>query len=116
MRIIIIHIYVLIKYNFDMKNLWFLLFLIIFNIQSSCELAENKNRTIVAGGSLTEIVYFLNEQQRLVAVDITSNYPEIATTLPSIGYVRTLSTEGVLSLDPNLILGEEDMGLSLIHI
>ena len=114
MRIIIIHIYVLIKYNFDMKNLWFLLFLIIFNIQSSCELAENKNRTIVAGGSLTEIVYFLNEQQRLVAVDITSNYPEIATTLPSIGYVRTLSTEGVLSLDPNLILGEEDMGPPLV--
>ena len=114
MRIIIIHIYVLIKYNFDMKNLWFLLFLIIFNIQSSCELAENKNRTIVAGGSLTEIIYFLNEQQRLVAVDITSNYPEIATTLPSIGYVRTLSTEGVLSLDPNLILGEEDMGPPLV--
>ena len=29
---------------------------------------------------------------------------------PSIGYVRALSTEGVLSLNPTLIIGENDMG------
>ena len=44
------------------------------------------------------------------AVDITSNYPLVAKELPSIGYVRALSAEGVLSLSPSLILGEDDMG------
>ena len=78
--------------------------------QADCSLAKDKSRIIVAGGSLTEIMFFLEEQKNLVAVDITSNYPAQATTLPSIGYVRALSTEGVLSLSPTLILGEEDMG------
>ena len=114
MRIIIIHIYKFIKYNFDMRNVCLAILIIIFDIQSSCEEAINKSRIIVAGGSLTEIIYFLNEQEKLVAVDITSNYPEKATELPSIGYVRSLSTEGVLSLNPNLILGEEDMGPPLV--
>jgi len=97
-----------------MRNLLFLLFIVVLNIQPSCFAAKSFDKTIVAGGSLTEIIYFLNEEEKLVAVDITSNYPEKATELPSIGYVRTLSTEGVLSLDPNLILGEEDMGPPLV--
>ena len=97
-----------------MRNLLILLFIVVLNIQPSCFAAKSFDKTIVAGGSLTEIIYFLNEEEKLVAVDITSNYPEKATELPSIGYVRTLSTEGVLSLDPNLILGEEDMGPPLV--
>jgi len=97
-----------------MRNVCLAILIIIFDIQSSCEEAINKSRIIVAGGSLTEIIYFLNEQEKLVAVDITSNYPKKATELPSIGYVRSLSTEGVLSLNPNLILGEEDMGPPLV--
>ena len=97
-----------------MRNLLILLFIVVLNIQPSCFAAKSFDKTIVAGGSITEIIYFLNEEEKLVAVDITSNYPEKATELPSIGYVRTLSTEGVLSLDPNLILGEEDMGPPLV--
>ena len=97
-----------------MRNLLILLFIVALNIQPSCFAAKSFDKTIVAGGSLTEIIYFLNEEEILVAVDITSNYPEEATELPKIGYVRTLSTEGVLSLDPNLILGEEDMGPPLV--
>ena len=93
-----------------------LIFFLTFSAlqQADCSLAKDKSRIIVAGGSLTEIVFFLEEQKNLVAVDITSNYPAQATTLPSIGYVRALSTEGVLSLNPTLILGEEDMGPSLV--
>ena len=30
--------------------------------------------------------------------------------MPSIGYVRALSTEGVISLAPSLVIGEDDMG------
>ena len=77
---------------------------------ATCEPAEDASRIAVAGGSLTEIIYLLGAEDRLVAVDTTSNYPEAATALPSVGYVRNLSAEGLLSLNPTLILGEDDMG------
>jgi iron complex transport system substrate-binding protein len=67
-------------------------------------------RIAVAGGSITEVIYLLGESQRLVAADRTSNYPAEARALPSIGYVRALSAEGVLSVEPTLVLGEHDMG------
>ena len=59
---------------------------------------------------MTEIIYLFGEEDRLVGVDLTSNYPAEATELPSVGYVRNLSVEGLLSLQPTLILGEDDMG------
>ena len=68
------------------------------------------SRIAVAGGSITEILYFLDQQDRIVATDTTSNYPPEALSRPSVGYVRSLSTEGLLSLDPTLVLGEHDMG------
>ena len=76
----------------------------------SCNQADDSSRVTIAGGSLTEIVYLLEQENKLVAVDITSNFPEEAKQLPSIGYVRALSAEGVLSLSPSLILGEDDTG------
>ena len=75
-----------------------------------CETASNTEKVVVAGGSLTEIMYYLGLQQKIVALDVTSSYPKEAKKLPSIGYVRALSTEGVLSLDPTLVIGENDMG------
>ena len=87
-------------------------FLILFSsvIYSSCNKATDTSRITVAGGSITEIIYALGQEENLIAVDITSNFPKQATELPSIGYVRALSAEGVLSLSPSLILGENDMG------
>lgn len=79
-------------------------------IAQTCMAAKDPSRLSIAGGSLTEIVYLLDAEKQIVAVDVTSNYPPKARTLPSIGYVRNLSAEGILSLDPTLILGEDDMG------
>ena len=79
-------------------------------IAQTCVAAKDPSRLSIAGGSLTEIVYLLGAEKQIVAVDVTSNYPPKARTLPSIGYVRNLSAEGILSLDPTLILGEDDMG------
>ena len=67
-------------------------------------------RVAVAGGSLVEILYALGEQDHIVAVDRTSNYPEAAKNLPQIGYVRNISAEGLLSLEPTFVLGEHDTG------
>ena len=74
------------------------------------ERAKDATRVVIAGGSITEIFYFLGEQDRIVAIDVTSNFPPEAISLPSIGYVRALSAEGLLSMKPSIIIGEDDMG------
>ena len=61
---------------------------------ANCDLAKNSNKVVIAGGSLTEIVYDLKEEEKLIAVDITSNFPPEAKELLSIGYVKAFSTEG----------------------
>ena len=90
---------------------YFLVILCSIAIASNaCEKASDPSRITSAGGSVTEIIYLLNAEDNLIAVDVTSNYPPEARKLPSIGYVRQLSAEGVLSLDPTIIIGEDDMG------
>lgn len=72
---------------------------------------EDSSRVVSVGGAVTEIVYALGAQERLVAVDTTSQYPPRALkTLPNVGYMRALSAEGILSLRPTLILAMEDAG------
>ena len=68
------------------------------------------SRVVSIGGSLTEIVYALGEEQHLVARDSTSVFPAQANELPDIGYMRALSPEGVLSIDPSVILLLEGSG------
>ena len=77
---------------------------------ANCEKSQDSSKIVIAGGSLTEIVYFLDYSDKIAGIDVTSNYPSDTANLPSIGYVRALSTEGILSLKPTLILGEDDMG------
>ena len=79
-------------------------------VSLNCETTQNSSRIVVAGGSITEIIYFLNSEEKIVALDVTSNYPEKAKELPSIGYVRNLSAEGILSMNPSIVFGEDDMG------
>lgn len=62
------------------------------------------------GGSVTEIVYALDQGHRLIARDTTSTYPEKAARLPDVGYMRALSPEGVLSVKPELIISEDGAG------
>ncbi|MBZ9725098.1 hemin ABC transporter substrate-binding protein [Mesorhizobium sp. CO1-1-11] len=62
------------------------------------------------GGSITEIVYALGEERHLVARDSTSLYPKAALDLPDVGYMRQLSPEGVLSVNPTGILALHGSG------
>jgi iron complex transport system substrate-binding protein len=72
--------------------------------------AEPAQRIVSAGGSITEIIYALGQEHRLVARDSTSNHPPEVAELPNVGYVRRLSAEGLLSVNPDLILAEEGAG------
>ena len=72
--------------------------------------ASAQNRVVAVGGAVTETVYALGAESRLVGCDTSSVYPEAATKLPQVGYARTLSAEGVLALKPDLILGTDETG------
>lgn len=68
------------------------------------------SRIVAIGGSITEIVYALGEEGHLVARDSTSRYPAAAVALPDVGYMRQLSPEGVLSVNPSGILALHGSG------
>ena len=72
--------------------------------------AQEQRRIVSIGGAVTETFYALGAQAELVGVDTTSLYPEVARSLPSVGYARQLSAEGVLSLRPTLVVANEDAG------
>lgn len=72
--------------------------------------AAGARRIVCVGGAITETVYALDAQAELVGVDTTSIFPEAAKRLPSVGYARALSAEGVLSLSPTLVIATEDAG------
>ena len=97
-----------------MRLIILILFLSISNAYAICEQSMSRSKIVVAGGSITEIVYFLGMEDKLVGVDITSNFPKEAKKLKSIGYLRNLSIEGILSLSPGLVLAEEDIGPPII--
>lgn len=61
-------------------------------------------RLVVAGGSLTEIVFALGAENQLVGIDSSSVYPNATKALPDIGYYRTLNVEGILSVQPTKII------------
>lgn len=91
-------------------RLFFALFIIFSTSQYSAHADENNNRLVSIGGSVTEIIFALGEESRLIARDTTSMYPKKALDLPDVGYIRNLSPEGVLSVKPNQIITLEGAG------
>lgn len=71
---------------------------------------KDTSRIAAIGGSITEIVYALGEEGKLIARDSTSLYPDAALKLPDVGYMRQLSPEGVLSVNPTGILALQGSG------
>lgn len=67
-------------------------------------------RIVSIGGTITEILYDLGAQDRIVARDSTSFFPADANSKPDVGYMRALSAEGILGQKPDLILMEEGSG------
>lgn len=67
-------------------------------------------RIVSLGGAVTEAVYALGAEGLLVGTDTTSLYPEAAQRTPKVGYLRQLSAEGLLSLQPDAIVGTTEAG------
>lgn len=90
----------------------FMLFpgLLASGLMAGSAFADPAQRIVSLGGSVTEIAVALGARDRLIGRDTTSNYPGEVTDLPDVGYIRALSPEGVLSLNPDLIISETGAG------
>lgn len=70
----------------------------------------SSERIVSLNGSTTEILFALGVGDNVVGCDASSTYPKgVKEKLPSIGYQYGLNAEGILSLNPTLIIGRIDV-------
>jgi iron complex transport system substrate-binding protein len=67
-------------------------------------------RVVCVSKQINEYMYDIGAQSVLVARDLTSIYPPEITKLPSVGYHRALSAEGIISMKPTLFLTDGNVG------
>lgn len=98
-----------------MKNT-FLPILSIFFF-ASCNLSHNKEddptkdiRIVSLSKHLTEMVFALGKGHDLVGVDLSSSYPDSAKLITKVGYHRALNPEGIIALNPDLVIHSNDIG------
>ena len=59
---------------------------------------------------INEFLYEIGAESVLVARDLTSIYPPAIRSLPSVGYHRALSAEGIISMRPTMLLTDGNLG------
>jgi iron complex transport system substrate-binding protein len=72
--------------------------------------AKKDTRIVCVSKQLTEMVFALGKGNCIVARDLTSNYPDSAKLLPTVGYHRMLSAEGIISMNPDIVIHCNDIG------
>lgn len=71
--------------------------------------ATGKDRIVCVSKQLTELLFALHQGSKIVGVDLSSNYPPEATRLTTVGYHRLLNAEGIISLDPTVVVHQGDV-------
>lgn len=71
---------------------------------------EHKERIVSLSKQYNEIIYALDAEEDLVAVDLSSTYPEEIKKLPTVGYHRALSAEAIIAANPTLIIHDNNIG------
>ncbi len=78
---------------------------------SNKEMDGTKDMRIVClSKHLTEMVFALGKGHNIVAVDLSSTYPDSAKLLKTVGYHRALSPESIISMEPDLVIHSNDIG------
>jgi len=72
------------------------------------QLPVDPQRVVALAPSVTEIVYALQAEQRLVGVTRFSNYPAAAQQLPRVGSYVHLDVERIVALQPDLCIAVKD--------
>jgi iron complex transport system substrate-binding protein len=93
-----------------MKRFSVLLKLLIIGFLSLNSVVHAAERIVSVGGDVTELVYALGSANKLVGIDSSSTFPASVQHLPQVGYQRNLSSEGILSLKPDLFIHNDLAG------
>src|SRR6476469_9874987 len=72
--------------------------------------APQGQRVVGVSKQINEYLYDIHAESVLVARDLTSIYPPQITRLPSVGYHRALSAEGIISMRPTMLLTDGNLG------
>jgi iron complex transport system substrate-binding protein len=67
-------------------------------------------RAVVISQAYSEIIWALGAQDAVVGVDYSSTWPPDVKKVQTVGYHRALSTEGILSLKPTVIVTDGNIG------
>ena len=74
---------------------------------------EDVSRVVSLNGDITEILFELGLGENVVAVDVTTTYPEAAAQLnetgATVGFHQQLTPEGVLRFEPTLVIGDSQV-------
>jgi iron complex transport system substrate-binding protein len=96
-----------------MKNVTFLI--IISVILLGCgrfgkkDEHTNKDRIVCVSKQMTEFLFALNLGNKIVGIDLTSTYPTETKKLTTVGYHRHLNAEGIISLEPTVVIHQGDI-------
>lgn len=63
-------------------------------------------RIVSLKGSFSEVIAGFGYTEKIVGTDVTSTYPLEVAQLSKVGHNRNISTEGVLALNPSLIVAD----------
>ena len=95
-----------------MKKLFILsiiLFLIACNQFGNKNKVTGKERIVCVSKQLTELMFALHQGNKIVGLDLTSSYPPETKNITKVGYHRHLSAEGIISLDPTIVIHQNDV-------
>lgn len=83
---------------------------------ASCSRFNNKvdelktERIVCISKQYNEIIFTLKPDNNIVAVDLSSTYPNRLKKMPNVGYHRALSAEAILATQPTLIIEDNNIG------
>jgi iron complex transport system substrate-binding protein len=75
---------------------------------------SDRSRVVSLNGDLTEIIFELGLGDNVVAVDVTTVFPDEAAALgergETVGFAQQLAAEAVLRFEPTLVIGDQQVG------
>ena len=78
--------------------------------------SSSEMKIVSVNGTMSEIICALGLESSLVGVDVTSSYPASLEKVVKIGHNRSVSSEGIIALSPNLVVGmQNDLKSTLIE-
>ncbi|WP_454801222.1 heme/hemin ABC transporter substrate-binding protein [Mucilaginibacter phyllosphaerae] len=63
------------------------------------------SKIVSLNGTVSEILAGLGLEKNIIGTDVTSNYPESIKNKPKVGHNRSISAEGIIALQPDVVTG-----------